>query len=227
LAAIVALMALMTMGTTTWGQRGIGDNDGVTRQAIETQQTSIQGKIKEIVIEKCENTTGPFDIGMHLLLTTDETKQYNVHLGPAVIVRDLIDQLEVGKSVTVKAYRTEKMPKENFVAIVLKYDGKTVRLRDENLRPVWAGGQGRSWGRYQARSELPRWRPWITAEATERDLDGAWAEVTAGAGATPQATAGAAEAEDKGAARDTDTGRECVHGIGVPRPCVLSTTWRR
>ncbi|HEC03153.1 MAG TPA: hypothetical protein ENI81_06405 [Phycisphaerales bacterium] len=158
LAAIVALMALMTMGTTTWGQRGIGDNDGVTRQAIETQQTSIQGKIKEIVIEKCENTTGPFDIGMHLLLTTDETKQYNVHLGPAVIVRDLIDQLEVGKSVTVKAYRTEKMPKENFVAIVLKYDGKTVRLRDENLRPVWAGGQGRSWGRYQARSELPRWR---------------------------------------------------------------------
>jgi len=77
---------------------------------------------------------------------------------------------------------------------------------------------------------------WVTAEAevTERDLERAWAEVTAGdgaatwvtagAGTATWATAGAVAAEDKDAARDTDTGRECVHGIGVPRPGPLSIT---
>lgn len=155
--AIVALAVLMTAGTSTWGQRGVGDDEGVVRQAIETQRTAIEGTVKEIVIERCETTTGPFGIGMHLLLKTDEKKQCNVHLGPAVIVRDLLEPLEVGQTVTVQAYRTQKMPAENFVAIALQFDGKTVRLRDENLRPTWAGGQGQFFGRYPMSPELPRW----------------------------------------------------------------------
>ena len=157
LVAIVALTVLMTAGTTTWGQRGMGDNEGVVRQAIETQRTAIEGAVKEIIVERCENTTGPFGIGMHLLLTTGEKKQYNVHLGPAVIVRDLVEPLKVGQSVTVQAFRTQKMPAEDFVAITLKFDGKTVRLRDESLQPTWAGGQGHFFSRYQASPELPRW----------------------------------------------------------------------
>lgn len=61
------------------------------------------------------------------------------------------------------------------------------------------------------------------AEVTERDLEGAWAEAAAGAGATGWATAGAvAAAEDKDAAWDTDTARECVRG--VPRPGTFSIT---
>lgn len=159
LAAMVVLTALLTAGPTAWGQRGVGDNEGVVRQAVETKRTAIEGTIKEIVVEECEKTTGPFDAGMHLLVTTAEERQYNVHLGPAVIVKDLVEPLKSGQFVTVQGYRTEKMPAEDLVAISVRFDGKTVRLRDENLRPVWAGGRGRSWGRYQARSELPRWRP--------------------------------------------------------------------
>ena len=158
LVSIVALTVLMTTGTATWGQRGVGDNEGLVRQAIETQRTAIEGTVKEILIETCENTTGPFGIGMHLLLTTGDKKQYNIHLGPAVLIKDLVKPLEAGQSVTVQAFRTQEMPAEDFVAITLKFDGKTVRLRDENLQPVWAGGQARFFGRYEVRSELPRWR---------------------------------------------------------------------
>ena len=159
LVGIVTLTALMTMVSTTWGQRGMGDNEGVVRQAVETKRMTVEGTVKEIIIEKCENTTGPFVMGMHLLLTTGEKKQYNVHLGPAVLIKDLVKPLEAGQSVTVQAFRTEKMPTEHFVAIALKFDGKTVRLRDEKLRPAWAGGQGQFLGQYQASPELPRWRP--------------------------------------------------------------------
>jgi len=160
LVGIVVLMTLMTTGTTTLGQRGVGDNEGVARQAIETQRTAIKGTIKEIVIEKCENTTGPFGIGIHLLLTTGEKKQYNIHLGPAVLIKDLVKTLEAGQSVTVKAYRTEKMPEENLVAITFKFDGKTLRLRDENLRPIWAGGQLQFSSQNQASPEFPGWPQW-------------------------------------------------------------------
>lgn len=158
LVGIVTLTALMTMGPATWGQRGMGDNEGVVRQAVETKRMTVEGTVKEIIIEKCENTTGPFGVGMHLLLTTGEEKQYNVHLGPAVLIKDMVEPLKAGQSVTVQAFRTEKMPTEHFVAIVLTFDGKTIRLRDENLRPTWAGGQGQFFGRYEARPELPRWR---------------------------------------------------------------------
>jgi hypothetical protein len=158
LVGIVALTVLVTVGPTTWGQRGMGDNEGVVRQAMRTQRMDIEGAVKEISIETCGKTTGPFGIGMHLLLTTSEDKQYNVHLGPAVVVGDLVGPLEAGQSVTVKAFRTERMPDADFVALVLRFDGKTVRLRDENLRPTWAGGQDWFFGRYKARPELPRWR---------------------------------------------------------------------
>jgi hypothetical protein len=145
---IAALMALMTMGPAAWAQRGMGDGEGVVRQAVETQRMTIEGKVTKIVVEKCENTTGPFQMGMHLLVTTSEDKQYNVHLGPAVIVKNLVEPLEAGQSVIVKTFRTEQMPAEHFTAVVLTFDGKTVRLRDENLRPVWAGGQEAFSGRY-------------------------------------------------------------------------------
>jgi hypothetical protein len=154
LVGIVATMVLLANGPAVWGQRGMGDDEGVVRQAAEAEKIAIEGTIKEVVIEKCGKTTGPFGIGMHLLLTTGEEKQYNVHLGPAVLIKDILESLEVGQSVTVKAFRTQKMPVKDLVAITLKLDGNTIRLRNENLQPTWAGGQGRFFGRYNARPEL-------------------------------------------------------------------------
>jgi hypothetical protein len=154
---IVILTVIMTMVAKTWGQRGMGDNEGVVRQAVQTQRIMIEGTLKEIVTETCENTTGPFATGMHLLLMTNQEKLYNVHLGPVVLVKDLVGPLEAGQSVTVQAFRTENMPAEHSVAISLTCAGKTVRLRDENLRPVWAGQQGWFSGRRVVGPERPRW----------------------------------------------------------------------
>ncbi|OHB78527.1 MAG: hypothetical protein A2Z25_02130 [Planctomycetes bacterium RBG_16_55_9] len=154
---IVVVAVLMTMADRTWGQRGMGDNEGVVRQAIETQRISIEGTVKEIVTGPCENTTGPYTVGTHLLVTTDDEKQYNVHLGPAVLVKDLIEPLKAGQSVSLKAFRTEKMPADHSVAVTLTVDGQTVRLRDESLRPVWAGGQGRFFNRSAVAPARPQW----------------------------------------------------------------------
>jgi hypothetical protein len=86
-----------------------------------------------------------------MILQTKKQEEVNVHLGLAVAVEDIAKQLNVGKKAKVTAFRTEKMPEAHYVAQALKFDGKTVELRDENLRPFWAGGgqggYGRGWGR--------------------------------------------------------------------------------
>lgn len=153
---VVVSVVLVTTAATTWGQRGMGNSQGVVRQGVETQRITLQGTVEEIITETCEKTTGPFNLGMHLLITAGEGKQYNVHLGPAVLVKDLVGPLKAGQSVTVQAFRTAIMPAEHFVAIVLTFDGMTVRLRDENLRPLWAGQQGQFLGRYGAGTVCPR-----------------------------------------------------------------------
>jgi len=50
------------------------------------------------------------------------------------------------------------MPLKDLVAITLKFDDNTIRLRNENLQPTWVGGQGRFFGRYNASPELLQWR---------------------------------------------------------------------
>lgn len=153
---IVGLAVLITAIPSAWAQRGMGDNEGVVRQALETQRVTIKGTVKEIITEKCKKTTGQFPVGTHLLLKTGEEVQYNVHLGPAVLVKNLVGPFEAGKSVTVRAFRTKKMPEGEFVAIELTFDGKKVRLRNENLRPVWAGRQGRFFGQTVTGADRPR-----------------------------------------------------------------------
>jgi hypothetical protein len=56
------------------------------------------------------------------------------------VVADIADQLSAGKEVTVRAFRTAKTPKDHCVAKSLVYDGNTIQLRDDALRPFWLGG---------------------------------------------------------------------------------------
>src|SRR4030042_2042851 len=53
---IVILTVIVTTVAKTWGQRGMGDNEGVVRQAVQTQRIMIEGTLKEIVPEQAENT---------------------------------------------------------------------------------------------------------------------------------------------------------------------------
>lgn len=133
-------------------QKGIGDSTGVAQQMIKPEVLTFSGTITAVLTEPCKMTTGPSVEGTHLLLEMADGTQRNLHLGPTVSVERLTDPLVVGKEVTVQAFRTDKLPQDNYVAQIVTVDDQVIRFRDENLRPVWAGSlairQGRgSWAR--------------------------------------------------------------------------------
>lgn len=128
-------------------QKGTGDATGVARQAVRPEVVSLSGKVVEIEIGPCENTTGQAVIGTHFILESPKGEKLNVHLGPAQVVDFVADQLPLGKQVKVQAFRTERMSDRHYVAQSLAVDGKTIRLRDDSLAPVWSGGNPRWAGR--------------------------------------------------------------------------------
>jgi len=99
-------------------------------------------------------TTGRSLLGSHFIMTTADKKKVNIHLGPAGTVDFVTKNLSEGQKVQVAAFRTDKMKVGHYVAQTLTFDSRTVELRDENLRPAWAGrggpGWGRGWGRQGA-----------------------------------------------------------------------------
>ena len=138
LAAMVLCVVNVPM---VYAQKGMGDQAGVARQAIQPQVLAFSGKLMEIRIGLCKKTTGRSPVGTHLLLETSDGKSLNIHLGPAAAVADIVAKLSTrdDQDLTVKAFRTEKMPEDQYVAQSITFDANTIELRDENLRPIWAG----------------------------------------------------------------------------------------
>jgi len=125
-------------------QKGMGEQTGAGRESVKPEVVSLSGKVQAVETGPCENTTGPADVGAHFLLKTPKGKKLNIHLGPAAAVDYVVEQLAVGKKVTVQAFRTAKMPANHYVSQSVTLDGTTIRLRDEGLRPLWARGRGAS-----------------------------------------------------------------------------------
>ena len=78
-----------------------------------------------------------------MFLKTSQGTELNIHLGPTQAVESMVKGLEQGIKVTVVDFRTKGLPEGQYVAQSLKYGDRAIRLRDEQLRPVWAG-PGRS-----------------------------------------------------------------------------------
>lgn len=125
-------------------QRGTGERDGVARQDVKPEVQTITGILKEIKTDPCQQTTGRSPVGTHLLLQ-GEKALLNVHLGPASEVGDVVGMVRVGDTVEVKAFRTPRLPENQFIAASVKFGDQEIVLRDGFLRPRWAGG-GRSRG---------------------------------------------------------------------------------
>lgn len=156
---VCAVLLAWALPVEAFAQRGMGDAVGIAQQAVKPALVSISGTVRAVVTQPCEQTTGRSYLGTHLVLTTEEDAEVNVHLGPAVRVGAIVDKLEVGMSVKLAVFRTDKMPENHFVAQVIEVNDETLRLRDDNLRPLWAGngggkngpGAGGGWGRGQGR----------------------------------------------------------------------------
>jgi hypothetical protein len=140
--SMLTLAVLGLVASAALAQRGVGDPSGVARTGTPPEIVTLSGKVLEVKTEPCTNTTGRFPVGTHFLMNTAEGKTLNIHLGPAAMVEFVAKELVPDKAVTVDAFRTEKMKADHYVAQQLSYDGRSVRLRDETLQPVWAGGTG-------------------------------------------------------------------------------------
>ena len=147
--AVTAILVLSwgVLAPLACAQRGMGELAGVGRRAVKPEVISLSGEVLAVETGPCEKTTGRAIIGSHFLLKTPKGDKLNTHLGPAAAVDYIVERLPVGKKVTVDVFRTAKMPTSHYVAQSLTFDGTTIRLRDERLRPFWARGSGAARGR--------------------------------------------------------------------------------
>ena len=145
----------------------MGEQSGVARMPVKPDIVTLSGKLTAIDVGPCEHTTGRAMVGIHLIIepaapSVDEAAEVakaeplNIHVGPASVVQEMAAKFPIGTQLTITAFRTDKMPANHYVAQSLKSDTTTVTLRDESLRPVWAGAPIGRRGDARAR---PRFRP--------------------------------------------------------------------
>ena len=139
LGTVVALWLVTSVGLA---QRGMGDAAGVVRLGVQPEIVDLSGQVVEVKIEPCLQTTGRSLLGAHFLLKTTEGQTLNIHLGPAVQVEFVVRELVPDAVVNVRGFRTEKMQEGHYVAQQIRCGDHVLTLRDETLRPVWAGGVG-------------------------------------------------------------------------------------
>jgi hypothetical protein len=140
-------LIMLTVGAIAWSllaqlgfaQRGIGDPVGIASQRVKPTVTTYSGTVLTVLNEPCKLTTGRAYVGTHFLMKASEAEELNIHLGPQALVDDVSDRLTMGDSVTVAVFRTERMPKGHFVAKSVNVGDQTIHLRDDSLRPRWAG----------------------------------------------------------------------------------------
>lgn len=199
---VVGALTLMWIGISSgaFGQRGMGDAEGIARQADKPEIVQLSGTIREVKTEPCKMTTGPSTKGTHVILETPSGEKLEIHLGPAEQIGKIVEKLAVDQQVAVAAFRTDKLPKDAYVAQTLTVDDKPIELRDKDLRPVWAGG-----GRKQ-----------MAGRGSQRGAGkGRWS-AGEGAGAGGCAMCGRGQGQGRGAAkgRGQGQGRGAAMGRG-------------
>jgi len=116
-----------------FSQKGTGESQGIAQQGLKLPVTTISGNLLEIKTGLCESKGG----------------NVNIHLGPAMAVDHVVNQLVIGSTLSIDVFRTDRLPKNAYIAKSLALNDKTIHLRDDNLRPSWAYG---GWGAGQGKS---------------------------------------------------------------------------
>jgi hypothetical protein len=137
-----AFFAIAAVASPAIAQKGTGEQTGVARQGLKLPIEAMSGTIKDIKIGPCEKTAGRAKEGVHLILQAPDGRTINLHLGPTFALRDELKQLAAGQEISFEAFRTARMPKDAYIAKSIKAGDKVFALRNDNLRPRWAGGRG-------------------------------------------------------------------------------------
>jgi len=128
-------------------QKGAGEEIGVARQVIQPELNQVSGTLDRIKVGPCKHTTGRAYIGTHLFLKQENGDIINLHLGPENSVKSFVDKLSIGDVIHSEAFRTENLKDGEYVARTVSSGNETFVLRDEYLRPIWAGETSRRSGR--------------------------------------------------------------------------------
>ncbi len=81
--------------------------------------------------------------GVHASLKTDKGEAVSVHLGPAWYIDRQSVTIKQGDKITVRGSRVIIDGKPAIIAAEVTKDGQTLRLRDDDGIPLWAGARKR------------------------------------------------------------------------------------
>lgn len=139
---VMLAAAFLISSNPAFAQRGLGHEEGIGRDNLQPEIVSVEGTLDHIKTGPCENTTGKAYIGTHLFLKSEEFDELvNVHLGAAFAVETFVNGLKIGENITAEVFQTDEMNPNQFIAKEITANGHTFILRDDNLRPFWAGGR--------------------------------------------------------------------------------------
>lgn len=133
---------LFLLNPSLFAQKGMGNSTGIAREFEQPEIELIVGRLDHIKTGPCEHATGYAYIGTHIFIKTDQSDELiNIHLGAAYAVKSFVDELEIGEEISIQAFRTDELQPQDFIAKEITTNGRTLQLRDENLRPFWAGSR--------------------------------------------------------------------------------------
>lgn len=125
---------------TADAQRGRGNFTGMGQELVKPDIVEFSGELVEIETGPCEQTTGRAIIGTHLFIQQNSDGPImNIHLGDAITMENYVEGLVIGHQVNVRAFRTDLLDSDHYIAMELESDGKSMILRTSDFRPVWAG----------------------------------------------------------------------------------------
>ena len=155
---IIVIGIVITCINPVFAQKGIGSQTGLGQESEKPVIIAITGELMGMKTGPCENTTGDAYIGTHLFVKKTGTENLlNIHLGAAYAMESMISRLSIGHMIEMQVFRTEAMEADHYIAKQITANGYTMQLRDENLRPFWAGD---SFAQRGKRSDIRRRGRW-------------------------------------------------------------------
>lgn len=124
-----------------YAQKGSGEASGLSRQGVNPELVKLEGMIQAIEQGPCKYTTGKSTSGTHLILVTKD-RTLNIHLGPTSEVLDFVANSE-NAELSVTAFRTNRLPKDHYIAKEFVLNESNIVLRDDKLKPLWADRYGK------------------------------------------------------------------------------------
>jgi len=116
-----------------WGQKG-----SYGRMFNPSTMTTVSGEALEVL--KITPAKG-MSYGVHVMLKT-EKQTVSVHLGPGWYIENQDVKIEPKDMIEVKGSQITYEGKPAIIASEIKKGGMTLKLRDDNGVPVWAGWRG-------------------------------------------------------------------------------------